>query len=458
MDPPLVFSSRPGVLRIRLHARAIGYSPAARSQSLGARIASLWRTAIGATVANDAVRPPPPESESAGCGTDLPADCGRSPCRAPSGSIRAREHGTPDRRERPRRRPIGGRRGRTPDAVRLPRRSCPSRAEAHGPRRLPRRRRNAHAGARRAASPDLPARQPLQAMARRSPPCCSPSEADRGDARPSPARPPSASTPSSSTCRSRPSAAASARREARWTCQRSGTSPCPPRRRSRRGTRRPPSPSRKPLRPPGRSSACRSVGSPRSWPTRASTRASTTQATCSPARSSEWRSVRAPPARHGRCCGRARPGRPAARCEHGEAPRPAGTRGFPLASRKPDPVVGGHPSGTHVAVRLMRPKPGSLGRATLKRSPIWSCTGRGLPSRPVTRTAGELLPHRFTLTRTPRKGPLAVCSLLRFPSGFPGWPLASALLCGVRTFLDREPPELRGASRRDPTAATWLAP
>jgi len=142
----------------------------------------------------------------------------------------------------------------------------------------------------------------------------------------------------------------------------------------------------------------------------------------------------------------------------GEAPPPSGKRGFPVASRKPDPVVGDHPSGTHVAVRLVRPKPGSLGRATLKRSPIWSCTGRGLPSRPVTRTAGELLPHRFTLTRTPRKGPLAVCSLLRFPSGFPGWPLTSALLCGVRTFLDGEPRELRGASRRDPAAATWLAP
>ncbi len=141
----------------------------------------------------------------------------------------------------------------------------------------------------------------------------------------------------------------------------------------------------------------------------------------------------------------------------GKAPRPAGPRGLSVASRKPDPVVGDHPSGTHVAVRLMRPKPGSLGRATLERSPIWSCTGRGLPSRPVARTAGELLPHRFTLTRTPRKGPLAVCSLLRFPSGFPGWPLASALLCGVRTFLGREPCGLRRAPRRDPLAATWLA-
>ncbi len=123
--------------------------------------------------------------------------------------------------------------------------------------------------------------------------------------------------------------------------------------------------------------------------------------------------------------------------------------------------MGDHPSGTHVAARLMRPKPGSLGRATLKRSPIWSCTGRGLPSRPVTRTAGELLPHRFTLTRTPRKGPLAVCSLLRFPSGFPGWPLTSALLCGVRTFLDGRlagSEELRDADHRGHLACLLSVP
>ena len=94
------------------------------------------------------------------------------------------------------------------------------------------------------------------------------------------------------------------------------------------------------------------------------------------------------------------------------------TRGFPVASRKPDPVVGDHPSGTSVTERLVRPKPGSLGRATLKRSPIWSCTRRGLPSRPVTRTAGELLPHRFTLTRTSVEaagGLLSVALSLGFP-------------------------------------------
>jgi len=32
--------------------------------------------------------------------------------------------------------------------------------------------------------------------------------------------------------------------------------------------------------------------------------------------------------------------------------------------------------------------------------PIWPCSGRGLPGQPVTRTAGGLLPHHFTLTRT----------------------------------------------------------
>jgi len=53
----------------------------------------------------------------------------------------------------------------------------------------------------------------------------------------------------------------------------------------------------------------------------------------------------------------------------------------------------------------------------------------------------------------PPKRPLAVCSLLRFPSGFPGWPLASALLFGVRTFLERclaGAEALRDASRPRP--------
>jgi len=32
--------------------------------------------------------------------------------------------------------------------------------------------------------------------------------------------------------------------------------------------------------------------------------------------------------------------------------------------------------------------------------------------------------------------PSAVCSLWHFPAGFPGWALPTAVLCGVRTFLE----------------------
>jgi len=50
LEPPLVFTSRPGVLRIRMHGQAIGYSPAARSDPLRRRAADLWRTALGRPV------------------------------------------------------------------------------------------------------------------------------------------------------------------------------------------------------------------------------------------------------------------------------------------------------------------------------------------------------------------------------------------------------------------------
>jgi hypothetical protein len=42
--------------------------------------------------------------------------------------------------------------------------------------------------------------------------------------------------------------------------------------------------------------------------------------------------------------------------------------------------------------------PGSIGRATLKRSPIWSCSGWGFPCQPCHQGCGELLPRLFTLT------------------------------------------------------------
>ncbi len=60
------------------------------------------------------------------------------------------------------------------------------------------------------------------------------------------------------------------------------------------------------------------------------------------------------------------------------------------------------------------------------------------------RTAGALLPHLFTLTPSPLDE--AVSFLWHFPSGFPGWPLASTLLFGVRTFLEAtRTPRLSGS-------------
>ncbi len=49
MDPPLVFRSRPGVLRLRLPPQAIGYSPAARATGVKGLL-GLWRVVIGRPV------------------------------------------------------------------------------------------------------------------------------------------------------------------------------------------------------------------------------------------------------------------------------------------------------------------------------------------------------------------------------------------------------------------------
>ena len=74
----------------------------------------------------------------------------------------------------------------------------------------------------------------------------------------------------------------------------------------------------------------------------------------------------------------------------------------------------------------------------------------------VTADAGELLPHRFTLTRTPLPeglGPLAVCSLWHCPARHRGWPLATTVLCGVRTFLSSFLPRPPGQLIRVPSVA-----
>ena len=48
MDPPLVFTSRPGVLRLRLPLRAIGYSPAARATGVKGLLGPVARRARAA--------------------------------------------------------------------------------------------------------------------------------------------------------------------------------------------------------------------------------------------------------------------------------------------------------------------------------------------------------------------------------------------------------------------------
>jgi diacylglycerol kinase family enzyme len=53
MEPPLVFSSRPGVLRLRLPLQAIGFSPAARATGIRG-LWGLWRVVLGRPVRIDA--------------------------------------------------------------------------------------------------------------------------------------------------------------------------------------------------------------------------------------------------------------------------------------------------------------------------------------------------------------------------------------------------------------------
>ncbi len=114
---------------------------------------------------------------------------------------------------------------------------------------------------------------------------------------------------------------------------------------------------------------------------------------------------------------------------------------FPAAAHRQRRRGGDHPSGHTVTGCLERPTR-RLGRAALERlrGRTRGCGLLGLASggvclaTPVTRDAGALLPHRFTLT-TAR---VAVCFLWHFPASHLGLPLAITLLCEVRTFL--EPP------------------
>src|SRR5438477_8506329 len=110
----------------------------------------------------------------------------------------------------------------------------------------------------------------------------------------------------------------------------------------------------------------------------------------------------------------------------------------------------GHFSRTPVTRRLERPYP----RARTGR-PIALLVGLApggvCRADAVTRAAGELLPHRFTLTvpalsrASDRRS--AFCGT--GPWGFPPWALPSTLPCGARTFL----PPPRGGRR--PSGLLW---
>jgi hypothetical protein len=88
--------------------------------------------------------------------------------------------------------------------------------------------------------------------------------------------------------------------------------------------------------------------------------------------------------------------------------------------------------------------PAGIGRATLDRlrsalvvsAPFGLAPGGVYRAVPVTRDAGGLLHHRFTLTSAPSiSWGEAVCFLWHCPAGHPGLPLTTTLPCGVRTFL-----------------------
>ena len=80
-------------------------------------------------------------------------------------------------------------------------------------------------------------------------------------------------------------------------------------------------------------------------------------------------------------------------------------------------------------------------RASSPRAPAArSCSGRGLPSRRSHLRRWWALTPPFHPYRPASRQ--AVCFLWHCPAGRPGWLLATALLCGARTFLD--PPVSQG--------------
>ncbi len=109
-------------------------------------------------------------------------------------------------------------------------------------------------------------------------------------------------------------------------------------------------------------------------------------------------------------------------------PSPAGSSGLPADSgEQPSNVCAGHDR---------------------SRDPLDLAPGGVYQAAPVTRGAGGLLPHRFTLTAPAAETSVAaVCFLWHFPAGHPGLPLTTTLLCGARTFLGSGFPPTRPPSQ-----------
>jgi len=112
-------------------------------------------------------------------------------------------------------------------------------------------------------------------------------------------------------------------------------------------------------------------------------------------------------------------------------------------ARKPNSVTrAGYPKPRSTIIHLgcMLPYtssnlPGNIGRTALKRFPIWSCTGRGLPSFSSHLENWCALTAPFHPCLCAKMAPSAVYSLLHFPSRYRDSTLWSVLSCGVRTFL-----------------------
>ena len=117
-----------------------------------------------------------------------------------------------------------------------------------------------------------------------------------------------------------------------------------------------------------------------------------------------------------------------------------------LGRRSPD-ASSGLPGSHNGPGRPASPR----GRNPATTAPLFGLAPGGVyQARAVTRPAGELLPHRFTLTPTAeRSWRFTFCCT--FPSRSPGrWALPTTAPYGVRTFLPKRSPHV--AMRRRPRA------